>query len=663
MNFNLISPFTPKGDQQKAIDFLSDNIKKGVKYQTLHGVTGSGKTFAMAKVIEKIQKPTLVISHNKTLASQLYFEFKNFFPENAVHYFVSYYDYYQPEAYIPTTDTYIEKDAKINDEIDRLRHGATQALLTRSDVLIVASVSCIYNIGSPQEYKKVSFSLQKRLNLRPTALFKTLTKLQYERNDFELLPGTFRARGDTVEIFTPTGNESFIIDFFGNEIEKILVKSGFDRLQEVNQITIFPAKHFVTPQEKLDLAIKNIESELKERVKYFKKANKFIEAQRIKERTNYDLEMLKINGFCSGIENYSRHLEFRAPGEPPNSLIDFFVSAAKKSKGFLTFIDESHMTIPQIRGMYEGDRSRKQVLIDYGFRLPSAIDNRPLKFTEFDKKLQQVIYVSATPAKFEIERSTPYIAQMFIRPTGLLDPEIEVRPTKNQIKDILIEIKKTIAKKQRVLITTLTKRSAENLSEYLKEQGIKAQYLHSEIHTLERPEILYNLRKGAYDVVVGINLLREGLDLPEVSLILILEADKEGFLRSENTLIQSIGRAARHIEGKVIMYADTITGSMRRAIEQNNFRRKIQYEYNLKNNITPKSIIKEVRPLQIVGKKKAAAIKIGKSLFNIDEKIKFASETEKQKTLNELRRQMKKAAQELNFETAAILRDKIRSMI
>lgn len=661
--FKLISPFTPKGDQRNAIDFLSRNLKNGKKFQTLHGVTGSGKTFVMAKIIEKIQKPTLVISHNKTLASQLYFEFKSFFPENAVHYFVSYYDYYQPEAYIPTTDTYIEKDAKINDEIDRMRHGATQALLTRRDVIIVASVSCIYNIGAPEEYKKVSFSLNRKMSFKRTDLFKILIKLQYERNDFELLPGTFRVRGDAVEIFTPTGNESFIIDFFGNEIEKISIKSGIDNSREVEGVIIFPAKHFVTPQEKLDLALQNIQNELKERVKNLKKIGKLIEAQRIKERTNFDLEMLKQNGFCSGVENYSRHLEFRAPGAPPSTLIDFFsVSSADKQSGFLAFIDESHMTIPQIRGMYEGDRSRKQVLIDYGFRLPSAIDNRPLRFSEFYNKLNQVIYVSATPAKFEVEKSKPYIARMFIRPTGLLDPEIQVRPANNQIKDILNEIKKTVAKKQRVLITTLTKRSAENLAEYLKERGVKAEYLHSEIHTLERPEILYNLRKGAYDVIVGINLLREGLDLPEVSLILILDADKEGFLRSESTLIQTIGRAARHIEGKVIMYADAITGSMRRAIDQTNFRRQIQKEYNLKNNITPKSIIKEIRPLEIVGRKSVRK-SIQESLRSINEKIKYASEKEKQEMLEELRKKMKKAAQELNFETAAILRDKIKALI
>ncbi len=658
--FKLISPFTPKGDQQSAIDFLSRNLKDEIKYQTLHGVTGSGKTFVMAKVIEAVQKPTLVISHNKTLASQLYFEFKNFFPHNAVHYFVSYYDYYQPEAYIPTTDTYIEKDAKINDEIDRLRHGATQALLTRRDVLIVASVSCIYNIGSPEEYKKISFIIKKGMDLKRTSLTKILSKLQYERNDFELLPGTFRARGDTIEIFTPSGYESIVIELFGNFIEKIFIKFQFKRPQEVNEVTIFPAKHFVTAQDKLDLALQNIKTELQERIKYFKKRNKFIEAQRIQERTNYDLEMLKLNGFCSGIENYSRHLEFRAPGDPPSTLIDFFIFTTKKTGGYLTFIDESHMTIPQIKGMYEGDRSRKQVLIDYGFRLPSAIDNRPLKFTEFDKKLDQVIYVSATPAEFEIKRSSPFIAKMFIRPTGLLDPEIELRPTKNQIKDILKEIKQAIAKKQRVLITTLTKRSAENLAEYLKEHKINAEYLHSEIHTLNRPEILYNLRKGAYDVIVGINLLREGLDLPEVSLILILDADKEGFLRSETTLIQTIGRAARHIEGKVILYADTITASMRRAIEQTNFRRQIQKEYNLKNNITPKSIIKEIRPLEIVGSKLTKK-SLEKSLRNIDEKIKYASEKEKQIILQELRKQMKKAAQELDFEKAALLRDKIKT--
>lgn len=655
--FKIVSPFSPKGDQPQAIDFLSSNIQKGVKFQTLHGVTGSGKTFAMAKIIERIQKPTLVISHNKTLASQLYFEFKNFFPHNAVHYFVSYYDYYQPEAYIPTTDTYIEKDAKINDEIDRLRHGATQALLTRPDVIIVASVSCIYNIGSPETYKEAAFILKKGKKIKRAALFRILTKLQYERNDFELLPGSFRARGELIEIFTPTGDESFVIEFFGDEIEKISRQSNFKNLGEIEEITIFPAKHFVTPQEKLALALENIKNELQERIAYFKKENKLIEAQRIKERTNYDLEMLKLNGFCPGIENYSRHLEFRAPGEPPSTLLDFFSAAAGSASGFLTFIDESHMTIPQIRGMYEGDRSRKQVLIDYGFRLPSALDNRPLKFEEFEEKISQTIYVSATPAKFELDRSKKNVARMFIRPTGLLDPKIELHPTKNQIHHILSQIKNTLKKKQRVLITTLTKRSAENLAEYLKENGIKAEYLHSEIHTLERPELLYNLRKGSYDVIVGVNLLREGLDLPEVSLVLILDADKEGFLRSESTLIQTIGRAARHIEGKVIMYADTITGSMRRAIEQTNLRRKLQKEYNLKNNIIPKSIIKEIKPLEIVGKKSKL---FEKSFKDIDEKIKYASAAEKRRLIAELYKKMKKAAQNLNFEEAAFLRDKIK---
>jgi len=653
--FKIISPFTPKGDQQQAIDFLTKNLQKGIKFQTLHGVTGSGKTFAMAKVIENVQKPTLVISHNKTLASQLYFEFKNFFPNNAVCYFVSYYDYYQPEAYIPTTDTYIEKDAKINDEIDRLRHGATQALLTRKDVIIVASVSCIYNIGSPDEYKRACFILKRGQKIKTTELFRRLTKLQYERNNFACLPGTFRARGDVVEVFSPIGDESFVIEFFGDEIENIFKSHPFNQSDKVAaaEAIIFPAKHFMTRQEKLELALLNIKDELKERIKYFTSQGKLIEAQRIKERTNYDIEMLKVNGFCHGIENYSRHLEFRAPGEPPSTLIDFF------PKDFLTFIDESHITIPQIRGMYEGDRSRKQVLIDYGFRLPSAIDNRPLKFSEFDKKLNQVIYVSATPSKFEIERSKPFIAQMFIRPTGLLDPVIEVRPTKNQIQDILNEIQKTINKKQKVLITTLTKRSAENLTEYLKEHKIKAEYLHSEVHTLERPEILYNLRKGVYDVVVGINLLREGLDLPEVSLILILDADKEGFLRSENTLIQTIGRAARHVEGRVIMYADTITQSMQRAINQTNYRRQLQAKYNLENNIIPKSIIKQIKPLEIVGRKKKL---LEKSLKDIEAKIRYASLNEKEQLIRELQKEMKKAAQNLDFEKAALIRDKIRNL-
>jgi len=564
MKFKIHSPFKPSGDQPTAIEKLVAGLEKKHRYQTLLGVTGSGKTFTMANVIEKVQKPTLIISHNKTLAAQLANEFQEFFPDNAVHYFVSYYDYYQPEAYIPRSDTYIEKETQINEEIDKLRNAATQSLLSRKDVLIVASVSCIYGLGNPGNYLELSLSLKVGEEIKRDKFLRRLTDLQFIRNDINLTRGTFRVRGDVIEFIPASADKVISLSFFGDELEKIsehdpLTGEEFGDRQE---ITIFPAKHFVTPKEKLFAAINNIRQELADQIKYFKSQGKEIEAQRIEQRTNFDLEMLLETGFVAGIENYSRQLDFRKPGEPPSTLIDYFPD------DFLLFIDESHITLPQIYGMYEGDQSRKRTLIDYGFRLPSAIDNRPLKFEEFEKKIDQTIFVSATPTKDRELKVSKQVAEQLIRPTGLLDPEIEIRPTKNQIDDLMEEIQKRVKKKQRILVTTLTKNMAEELSSYLVEYGIRGQYLHADIQTLERLEILRDLRLGVYDVVVGINLLREGLDLPEVSLVAILDADKEGYLRSETSLIQTMGRAARHLEGRVIMYADRITGSMDRAMKE-----------------------------------------------------------------------------------------------
>jgi len=648
--FSIFSKFKPTGDQPQAIEKLYKNLKNNIKHQVLLGVTGSGKTFTMANVIEKYQKPVLIISPNKTLCAQLYQEFKDFFPNNAVHYFVSYYDYYQPEAYIPQTDTYIEKDAKINQEIDRLRHSAVQDIIQRDDVIICASVSCIYNIGSPENYQKVSLEIKQGKKIKRKDLIARLVNLQYQRNDFDFQPGTFRARGNLIEIFSITGKEITRIEFLGDKIEKVSKAKVKERdifnlnFQEINsKINIFPAHFWVTPQDKLEIALENIKLELEERLKELKKEKKLLEAQRLEQRTNYDLEMIKETGWCHGIENYSRHLEFRKPGSAPFTLVDYFNYF--HPEGSLFFIDESHQTLSQLKAMALQDKARKQTLIEYGFRLPSAIDNRPLTFEEFEKRTKQTVYVSATPSFYEKQKSKGKIIEQLIRPTGLLEPSIEIRPTKNQLKVLSEEIKKRIKRKERVLVLTLTKRLAEAVSDYLSQENIKTQWLHSEIKTLQRPEILKNLRRGKYDVLVGINLLREGLDLPEVSLIAILDADKEGFLRSETTLIQIMGRAARHPRGHVILFADKITGSIKRATKEIERRRKIQQEYNKKHNIVPKPITKEIKEW-IFGKKKEI---IDSELWLIKDK-KF------------LEREMKKAAQNLDFERAAQIRDMIKKL-
>ena len=638
----LVSRFRPRGDQPQAIEKLVKNLKAGARHQVLLGVTGSGKTFTMAKVIEKIQKPVLIISHNKTLAAQLYQEFKEFFPGARVHYFVSYYDYFQPEAYIPQTDTYIEKDSRINEEIDRLRHAATQDLLTRKDVIVVASVSCIYNIGSPEDYKKVSLEIRTGQKIKRRELISHLTSLQYQRNDIDFKPGTFRARGSIVDIFLVTGQGILRIEFLGDEIDKISLSkpdlnSKFDILY--SKFQLFPAHFWVTPQNKLGIAIENIKLELQEEIKKLKKRKRLLEAQRLEQRTNYDLEMLTESGYCHGVENYSRHLEFRQPGDPPFALLDYYPG------DFLVFVDESHITLSQLRAMATQDRARKKTLIEYGFRLLSAIDNRPLTFEEFNKKISQIIYVSATPEEYEKEKAgKKYIVEQLIRPTGLLEPSIEIRPTKNQVEDLIKEIKKRIEKKQRILVLTLTKRLAEALSEYLIERGIKTQWLHAEVKTLERPQILKDLREGKYDVLVGINLLREGLDLPEVSLVAILDADKEGFLRSETTLIQTMGRATRHIEGNVILYADKITKSMASAMQEIERRRKIQADYNRVHKIKPRAIKKEIRDWLFA--KKAEVV----SEFGLINDVKLLEE------------EMKIAAKNLDFERAVELRDLIKKI-
>jgi excinuclease ABC subunit B len=652
--FELVSQFKPAGDQPGAIKGLLSSIKKGNDHQTLLGVTGSGKTFTMANIVAELNRPTLVISHNKTLAAQLASEFQEFFPKNAVHYFVSYYDYYQPEAYIPRSDTYIEKETQINEEIDRLRNAATQSLLTRKDVLIVASVSCIYGLGNPGDYADLSFELNRGMKIKRDKLLRRLTDLQFARNDVDLRRSTYRVRGETVEIVPSSSETVWRISFFGDEIEKISehdILTG-DDIQNIESIKIFPAKHFVTPHEKLLAAADNIKKELEETVKRFKSEGKLIEAQRIHQRTNFDLEMMFSTGFVNGIENYSRHLDFRSPGEPPSTLIDYFPD------DFLTIIDESHMTIPQINGMYEGDRSRKSTLIEYGFRLPSALDNRPLKFAEFEKKIGQTVYVSATPAKFEIEssQSSGVIVEQLIRPTGLLDPQVEVRPIKNQIDDLVDEIQATRKKHQRTLVTTLTKRMAEELAEYLKELGVPVQYLHSEVDTFERLEILRDLRLGVYDVVVGINLLREGLDLPEVSLVAILDADKEGFLRSESAMMQIMGRAARHMEGRVIMYADRITGSMDRAIQETKRRRKIQEAYNKKHGITPQTIKKAIKDSRLAGSKR------DENLITEQADPRKMDKQELHYYTEELEEQMDLASRNLEFEKAAKIRDQITEL-
>lgn len=639
MKFELKSKFKPKGDQPKAIKELAANLKSGVKDQVLLGVTGSGKTFTMASVIEKIQKPTLIISPNKTLAAQLYQEFKEFFPNNGVHYFVSYYDYYQPEAYIPHSDTYIEKDAKINEEIDRLRHAAVQDLSTRKDVIVVASVSCIYNIGSPENYENVSLEIRPGQKIKRKDFLLLLSNLQYQRNDIDFKPGNFRVRGDIIEINLVTGEKILRIEFLGDKIETISeAKPGLSlayREAKNNSVKIFPASFWVAEQNKLKIAIQNIQLELQERLAELKKQNKLLEAERLEQKTNYDLEMLQETGWCQGIENYSGQLEFRKPGSAPFSLVDHF----GRKGGFLTFIDESHISTPQIRAMSVQDRIRKQTLIDFGFRLPSALDNRPLTFAEFEKRQDQTIYVSATPADYEKTKSGKNIVEQLIRPTGLLEPSIEIKPTENQIKDLLKEIEKQIAKKQRVLVLTLTKRLAEEISDYLADKGIKTQYIHSEIKTLERPEILNNLRQGKYDVLVGINLLREGIDLPEVALVAILDADKEGFLRNKTTLIQTMGRAARHMNGHIILYADKETFSMKEAINEINRRRKIQMAYNKKNKITPQAVIKDIRD------------------WGLSKKEDVAEEFEAIHDRKLLEKEMKEAAKNLDFERAAQLRD------
>ena len=649
--FKLKSPFKPTGDQPQAIEKLVKNLKAEVKNQILLGVTGSGKTYTVAAVIEKIQKPTLVISHNKVLAAQLFQEFKEFFPENAVHYFVSYYDYYQPEAYIPQTDTYIEKDAKINEEIDRLRHAAVQDLLTRDDIIIVASVSCIYNIGSPEDYQKVSLEIKLGQKIRRKDFLSHLTSLQYQRNDFDFKPGTFRIRENIIDIFLVTGKEILRVEFFGDVISRISTNmttnftNRYSRIfvpkfVEIREYRLYPAHFWVTPEEKLKIAIENIKLELEEQLKKLKKKKKFLEAQRLEQRTNYDLEMMEETGFCHGIENYSRHLEFRKPGQAPFTLLNYY------PHDFLVFIDESHMTLPQLHAMANQDRARKETLIEYGFRLPSAIDNRPLTLKEFEERVLQAVYVSATPAEEEKKKTgKKFIVEQLIRPTGLLEPSIEIRPTKNQVKDLIEEIRKRTRKRHRTLVLTLTKRLAEALSDYLAEEGISCQWLHSEVKTLERPKILKELREGKYDVLVGINLLREGLDLPEVALIAILDADKEGFLRSETTLIQIMGRAARHLEGHVILYADEITKSMRRAIAEVKRRRKIQLEYNKKHKITPKPIIKPIREWPFAKRER----EISSEFWMIQDK-------------ELLEKEMKEAAKNLDFERAAQIRDLLKKI-
>lgn len=646
MIFKLRSQYRPTGDQPQAIKKLVANLHTDARHQTLLGVTGSGKTFTMANVIERTQKPALVISHNKTLASQLYQEFRDFFPESAVHYFVSYYDYYQPEAYIPQSDTYIEKDAKINEIIDGLRHASTASLLTRKDVIIVASVSCIYGVGSPEEYEKISVELKTGDRISLKELIKRLVLLQYARNPIDPRQGHFRVRENTVEIYLPSGEEIVKVEIENGRIKNLEreLHSLNSKFLVLSSCRIYPAKHFVTPQEKLGLALENIKKELKKRLAELRKQNKILEAARLKQRTEFDLEMLQSTGYVSGVENYSRHLDFRAPGSPPHTLLDYFRYV--RGEDFLTFIDESHVTISQLGGMYNGDRARKNVLVDYGFRLPSAVDNRPLIFAEFNKKVGPLIYVSATPAPYELQKSKSYIVEQLIRPTGILDPEIEVKPTKNQMQDVVKEIKKRVAKNERSLVMALTKRLAEDIAEYLVEAGIKAEYLHSEIKTLDRPEILKKLRTGEHDVIVGINLLREGLDLPEVSFVAILDADKEGFLRNETTLLQIIGRAARHLDGKVILYADTLTGSIKAALKETERRRKIQEIYNREHNITPQQIKKEIRKSILEEAKREEEI--------------FVPGGPNKEIIKSLEKELKKAVKELNFELAARIRDRIK---
>lgn len=649
--FKIHSKFKPMGDQPKAIDSLAQGIEEGQEFQTLLGVTGSGKTYTMANIIEKVQKPTIVLAHNKTLAAQLCSEFKEFFPDNIVEYFVSYYDYYQPEAYVASTDTFIEKDASINDEIDKLRHAATSALLERRDVIIVASVSCIYGLGNPEEYKKLTISLRPGMEKDRDEIIRKLIDIQYERNDIDFSRGTFRVRGDSLDIVpSSSSNNGIRIEFFGDEIDRI---REFDVLTgkiigDRKHVSITPASHFAASQETIDKAINVIEYELEERLKELTSQDKLVEAQRLRQRTNYDIEMIKEMGYCSGIENYSRILDGRAPGTPPQTLLDYFPD------DYLMFIDESHVTLPQVRAMYAGDKSRKDNLVEYGFRLPSAYDNRPLQFKEFEDKINQVVFVSATPGQYEVDHSTN-IAEQIIRPTGLIDPEIEIRPVKGQIDDLYGSILETTKRGFRTLVTTLTKKMAEDLTKYLTDLGVKTTYMHSDIDTIERMEIIRDLRLGKYDVLVGINLLREGLDIPEVALVAILDADKEGFLRSETSMIQTIGRAARNAESKVVMYADTITGSMDRAIKETERRRKIQMDYNKEHGIVPKTIKKEVR--DVIGN-----IMVAEEAETYEVDSTGLSEKEKAKLIKEYTVEMKDAAKNLQFERAAELRDMIKKL-
>ena len=646
--FNLRSDYKPTGDQPQAIEYLSNGIKEGKKYQTLLGVTGSGKTFTMANIINKVQKPTLVLAHNKTLAGQLYSEFKEFFPENNVEYFVSYYDYYQPESYIPSSDTYIEKDASINDEIDKLRHSATLSLFETKDVIIVASVSCIYGLGDREDYQEMMLSLREGMNKSRDDVLRKLVEMQYSRNELEFKRSTFRAKGDIVEIYPSSQSESAVrVEFWGDEIEKISEINPLTgkAIGERKHILIHPKKKKKKKKDKLDRAIENIEKELQERIKYFKDNNKLIEAQRIEERTNFDIEMMKETGFCQGIENYSRHLSGRPAGSPPYTLLDYF------PKDFLLLIDESHATIPQVRAMYNGDHARKDSLVNYGFRLPSAYDNRPLKFEEFEERINQVIFVSATPADYEKEHSKDNVVEQIIRPTGLLDPKIEVKPVTNQIDDLIEQIRIRVEKHERVLVTTLTKKMAEDLTSYLQSLDIKVNYMHSDIKALERLEIIRNLRLGEFDVLVGINLLREGLDIPEVSLVAILDADKEGFLRSERSLIQTIGRAARNTDGTVIMYADELTDSMEKAISETNRRRHIQEQYNLEHGIIPKTIKKSIRDNISITKQEDIGVE-----FNMENADDIKN------TIAELTDEMLKYAASMDFEKAAEVRDKIKEL-
>ena len=651
-HFELVSEYQPTGDQPQAIEQLVKGFKEGNQFETLLGVTGSGKTFTMANVIQQLNKPTLVIAHNKTLAAQLYSEMKEFFPNNAVEYFVSYYDYYQPEAYVPSTDTYIEKDSAINDEIDKLRHSATAALSERNDVIIVASVSCIYGLGSPIDYKNMVISLRPGMEKDRDEVINKLIDIQYTRNEMDFKRGSFRVRGDVLEVFPAySGSEAYRIEFFGDEVDRIMEIEALtgEVKAQLEHVAIFPASHYVVPKEKMMRATENILAEMKEQVTFFKSEDKLLEAQRIAERTNFDVEMMRETGFCSGIENYSRHLVGSAPGQPPCTLLDYFPD------DFLIIVDESHITLPQVRGMYFGDRSRKKTLVDYGFRLPSALDNRPLNFEEFETHINQMMFVSATPSTYEADHEL-LRAEQIIRPTGLLDPEISVRPVEGQIDDLVGEINKEVEKHNKVLITTLTKRMAEDLTDYIREAGIRVKYLHSDIDTLERAEIIRDMRLDVFDVLVGINLLREGLDIPEITLVAILDADKEGFLRSETSLIQTIGRAARNAEGHVIMYADSITDSMRAAIDETNRRREIQQKYNEEHGITPQTIKKAVRDLIAISKAASAS----EEEFRKDPESMDARELEK--LAKELTKKMRQAAAELNFEEAAKLRDRMKEV-